>query len=137
MKSSLGILATALLAATPWVVAPAAAAPISSSMGLQDVVESPIQTVQHRWRGGYRGGYRGYRGYGSGFATGLIIGGAIGGAPYYSGYPYPYGYGAYSYPYTYPYAGGGAVAYCAQRFRSYDPMSGTYLGYDGYRHPCP
>ncbi|MGB8044731.1 MAG: BA14K family protein [Pseudolabrys sp.] len=24
-----------------------------------------------------------------------------------------------------------------QRFRSYDPGSGTYLGYDGYRHPCP
>jgi hypothetical protein len=19
----------------------------------------------------------------------------------------------------------------------YDPRSGTYLGYDGYRHPCP
>jgi hypothetical protein len=29
------------------------------------------------------------------------------------------------------------VAYCEQRFRSYDPASGTYLGYDGYRHPCP
>jgi hypothetical protein len=29
------------------------------------------------------------------------------------------------------------VAYCMQRFRSYDPRSGTYLGYDGLRHPCP
>jgi len=29
------------------------------------------------------------------------------------------------------------VAYCARRFRSYDPASGTYLGYDGLRHPCP
>jgi hypothetical protein len=28
-------------------------------------------------------------------------------------------------------------AYCAQRFRSYDPASGTYLGYDGLRHACP
>lgn len=27
-------------------------------------------------------------------------------------------------------------ASCAQRFRSYDPASGTYLGYDGKRHPC-
>ena len=26
--------------------------------------------------------------------------------------------------------------YCAQRYRSYDPASGTYLGYDGLRHPC-
>jgi hypothetical protein len=29
------------------------------------------------------------------------------------------------------------VAYCQQRFRSYDPESQTYLGYDGMRHPCP
>lgn len=28
-------------------------------------------------------------------------------------------------------------AYCAQRHKSYDPSSGTYLGYDGQRHPCP
>jgi hypothetical protein len=27
-------------------------------------------------------------------------------------------------------------ASCAQRYRSYDPVSGTYLGYDGLRHPC-
>ena len=27
-------------------------------------------------------------------------------------------------------------AYCAQRYKSYDPASGTYLGYDGLRHPC-
>lgn len=32
---------------------------------------------------------------------------------------------------------GDPVAYCAQRFRSYDPQTGTYLGYDGQRHPCP
>lgn len=30
-----------------------------------------------------------------------------------------------------------ATAYCMQRFRSYDPVSRTYLGYDGLRHPCP
>ena len=29
------------------------------------------------------------------------------------------------------------VAYCTQRFRSYDPGTGTYMGYDGARHPCP
>lgn len=34
-------------------------------------------------------------------------------------------------------ANNNTVAYCSQRFRSYDPGSGTYLGYDGYRHPCP
>ncbi|MDU1669325.1 MAG: BA14K family protein, partial [Bradyrhizobium sp.] len=25
---------------------------------------------------------------------------------------------------------------CAQRYRSYDPASGTYLGKDGRRHVC-
>ena len=33
--------------------------------------------------------------------------------------------------------GGDDVAYCRQRYRSYDPASGTYLGNDGLRHPCP
>jgi len=30
-----------------------------------------------------------------------------------------------------------AIAYCASRYRSFDPASGTFLGYDGLRHPCP
>ncbi|MFG1301206.1 BA14K family protein [Xanthobacter sp. V3C-3] len=30
-----------------------------------------------------------------------------------------------------------AVAYCMQRFRSYNPATGTYTGYDGFQHPCP
>ncbi|HTQ81830.1 MAG TPA: BA14K family protein [Pseudolabrys sp.] len=29
------------------------------------------------------------------------------------------------------------MAWCARRYRSYDPASGTFLGLDGYRHPCP
>ena len=32
---------------------------------------------------------------------------------------------------------GDPVAYCMQRFRSYDPRTGTYLGNDGQRHSCP
>jgi hypothetical protein len=53
------------------------------------------------------------------------------------GYPY-YGGGYYEdAPVVYSGGGGGGVAYCAQRFKSYDPRSGTYLGYDGRRHPCP
>jgi hypothetical protein len=35
------------------------------------------------------------------------------------------------------YGGGGSVAYCEQTYKSYDPASGSYLGYDGARHPCP
>ena len=33
--------------------------------------------------------------------------------------------------------GGGGVRYCMQRYRSYDPYSRTYVGYDGQRYPCP
>jgi len=32
---------------------------------------------------------------------------------------------------------GDAVAYCMQRYRSYDPASGTFMGNDGIRRPCP
>jgi hypothetical protein len=33
--------------------------------------------------------------------------------------------------------GGGGVEYCMQRFRSYNPNTGLYMGNDGRRHPCP
>ena len=29
------------------------------------------------------------------------------------------------------------VEYCMRRFKTYDPRRGTYIGYDGHRHPCP
>ena len=77
--------------------------------------------------GGYRGGhYGGGWGWG-GFAAGAVLGGLLA-APYYYGPPPGYYYGPPEED---------AVAYCMQRFKSYDPRSGTYLGYDGYRHPCP
>jgi len=44
---------------------------------------------------------------------------------------------AYIPGYAYGTAPADEDAYCAQRFRSYDPASGTYLGYDGLRHACP
>jgi hypothetical protein len=61
-------------------------------------------------------------------------------AAYPRGYAYSPGYG-YSYGYSpdaYGYVGqgGGDVGYCMRRFRSYDPRSSTYLGFDGLRHPC-
>ena len=31
---------------------------------------------------------------------------------------------------------GASASSCARRYRSYDPESGTFLGYDGTRHPC-
>jgi hypothetical protein len=97
--------------------------------------------------------HRGPFGWGAGIAAG-VIGGAVAAATsplwapgYYGNYPgYAYGpaYGYGTYDYVAPPAAmpgpafaGGDVAYCEQRFRSYDPASGTYLGFDGLRHPCP
>lgn len=28
------------------------------------------------------------------------------------------------------------VAYCSSKYRSFDPSTGTYMGYDGQRRPC-
>jgi hypothetical protein len=68
----------------------------------------------------------------------------LGSAPYWGAWgPYAYDDYAYDggydggYDGAYVTASGGDVQYCMQRFRSYDPSSGTYLGYDGARHPCP
>ncbi|MBB5051261.1 hypothetical protein HNQ36_001215 [Afipia massiliensis] len=102
--------------------------------------------VQYRRRY-YRGG-GGAAGLGIGLAAGALIGGAIaaGSNPYYYGPGYGYGYGGPAYypapaPVVvaprYGYGGGDAEAYCMQRYRSYDPASGTYLNYDGNRYPCP
>jgi BA14K-like protein len=106
--------------------------------------------------GGWNGGYRHRRG--GAFIPGAVAGAVIGGALA-SSYPY-YGYGSDCYDTGYydtgyyddpgfygdaavvaavpaPVGGDDAVAYCMQTYQSYDPASGTYLGYDGLRHPCP
>jgi hypothetical protein len=106
--------------------------------------------------------HRGFVGGLAGLAAG-VVGGAVAAATsplwapgyyydgYYPGYAYTPGYiygDTYSYAPGYSYSpgyaygqgyatGGRDDAYCAQRYRSYDPASGTYLGYDGIRHPCP
>jgi hypothetical protein len=88
---------------------------------------------QHRgYARGYGRGYGNQAGYGVGagvaaLAAGALIGGAI------ASQDQPY-YGDNG-PATYD--AGGSVAYCEQTYRSYDPRSGTYLGFDGFRHPCP
>ncbi len=92
-----------------------------------------VQEVQ--WRG-RRGGRRGGSGaaLGIGIATGALIGGAIAAqsAPrYYDPPRYYYG------PPPAVVVEEDEIEYCMSRFRSYDPRSGTYMGYDGIRRPCP
>lgn len=128
------LLATALVAASATLplAGTASAAPLLANNGLSSHQASNVIDV--RWRGGHRHhGWRGHGGRGHGWrhgyhrgpgwgpaigglAAGAIIGGAI--------------------------ASSNARAssddeYCSNRFKSYDPSSGTYLGYDGNRHACP
>ena len=106
--------------------------------------------VVHRGAVGVRGGAVGYRGAyyrpGAGLAAGAVVGGAIAASQYggygsggYGGYGYDNSYYGSNpgYSASYSTSGGQDAAYCAQRFKSYDAGSGTYLGYDGQRHPCP
>ncbi|UZE48744.1 BA14K family protein [Rhodopseudomonas sp. P2A-2r] len=113
---------------------PAISAPMMNQASVAKAVPSSTENVQY-YRGhgyGYGGGYRhgyGHRGYGhrgggngaliGGLAAGAIIGGAIAA-------------GAASNAQAQQNAN-----YCAQRYRSYDPASGTYLNNDGNRYPCP
>jgi len=94
--------------------------------------------TQVRWRHGGGGGA-----LAAGLLTGAMIGGLLAAPGYYEPYPYypypyyPYPYGGYYGPrYVAPIVVPGREAYCFSRFRSYDPVSGTYLGRDGRRHYC-
>jgi hypothetical protein len=130
-KRLLTLAAAALFAMT---IAPganvASASPAANAFAIKDAAPTNIETVRWRGRGWHRGG--GGAGVAAGVLGGLILGGMLA-APYGPG-PYYYGPGPYYGP---GYYGGDAVGYCLRRYRSYDPRSGTYLGYDGYRHPCP
>ncbi len=142
--------------------APARAMPVGPAPAVANGIETVQWNGNNRGRvqggRGYRGGpvyggRRGYvgrpvygRGYGyrrgidpgaaaaagiAGLAAGAILGGVLSqprvieepvyGAP---------AYGAPGYDAS-------PEDYCAQRYRSYNPASGTYLGFDGLRHPCP
>jgi|SRR5690349_5648058 len=120
----------------------ASAAPGTGAFAIRNAAPQTVDTV--RWGGGWHGGHWHGGGWGwgvgAGIATGALIGSALA-APYYYGGYYPYGgyYGGDPGYYAEPYEGGGddGTAYCMQRFRTYDPRSGTYMGNDGRRHPCP
>ena len=113
-----------------------AAAQDGGRLGLQQAQPSESY-AQYRRYGGDRYYGRGYgrRGYGgaaaagiAGLAAGALIGGAIASQQYAPPPP----------PYAVAPAGGDEewLAYCSQRYRSFDPASGTYLSYDGNRYPC-
>ncbi|QDL99079.1 BA14K family protein [Rhodopseudomonas palustris] len=136
MKISHLLPAAALVIGSLAVASAAAAAAPTMAGAAAHQAPAAAQQVQwrphgprHGWHGHHRGGrhggyyHRHHGGYGwgpaiGGLAAGAIIGGAIANSQAQA-------------------RGADAHAYCSQRFRSYDPASGTYLGYDGRRHACP
>jgi len=128
----------------------ASALPVFDAMAIRNAAPPIVEEVQWRWGWGW----------GAPVAAGVVAGAVVGSAlaaPYYGYGPYypgPY-YGPppayYGYPppapgYPPPAPGyavppgasaGDPVSYCKQRYRSYNPQTGTYLGTDGQRHYCP
>jgi hypothetical protein len=104
---------------------PAMAAPLTvdRSLATSAATPQPVRWRHHGWHHhgwhhhhGWRRGYYGPGAVVGGLAAGAIIGSAIANSQA---------------------RAANNDAYCFRRFKSYDPASGTYLGYDGFRHPCP
>lgn len=142
------ILLTSLAAAGALALAGATssvAAPASSGLGAISI-DVPVETVQYRYYGGprhyghryygrpYHGRHYGYRrGYDrgaaaaagvAGLAAGALIAGAIANSQ------------ARAAEETVVIDDPAWEARCAARYKSFDPVSGTFLGYDGIRRPC-
>lgn len=119
-----------------------------------------MQVRDHRYRGGrhygsrqwrdrhaYRHGHRGrviYRHRGPdpgalvaagifGLATGALAAGALAPPPVYHHRVVPHRVAPHR---VAPHYSAADIAYCARKYRSFDPVSFTFLGYDGRRHFC-
>jgi hypothetical protein len=139
MKKTALVLAAAAALGTLGFSAGTQAMPIGSGAPtVEKQTEANIETVSHRryWRGHRHGRWHrhhhddGWR-YGGAFLGGVLIGSALNDA-YDDGYYYddpP--------PRRYRYrVADDHVAYCLDRYRSYDVRTDTFRGYDGYRHRC-
>ena len=117
-----GITAAAMLAATSVVAVPAASA---ASAGMYNGNDAPLVLVRDRHTQDgkrqrdrrYHDDYDDFPAVIFGFAAGAVFGSML------------------SQPQHHYY--GDADSYCAAKFKTYKPWTGTYRGYDGYEHPCP
>jgi hypothetical protein len=103
---------------------PASAAPFNpvSMIGSPDQRSTVVQQVGHRRHWHHRRSDWDVD-FGFPLAFGLS-------APLYADPYYDYGY------YGYRDSGSGHVEYCLDRYRSYDPRTNTFMGYDGLLHEC-
>ena len=132
-------LSAAIIGGAMSLPAPASAAPAANIASAISTQNEMLQQVQYRRHGYYRG-HRGYYGrhyrrdrggaVAAGVIGGLALGAILGAAASAPPPPPPVYYGP-----TYA-ADRDWLAYCSSKYRSFDPRSGTYLGYDGLRHPC-
>src|SRR5438477_638039 len=102
---------------------------LSTTAALALLVAAPSASFAQQ---GHRGGHAA----GGGAVAANDAYAYYGGPGYYDSY-YDDGYADEGAVAEVPVPVGGDASYCAQRYRSYDPASGTYLGFDGLRHPCP
>lgn len=123
---------SAAIAVAAYALVPGAvlAAPLPSGGAIGGPISSHVEQAQYRRYGdggyynrGYGGrGYYGRRrgngvGIGLGIAGAVIVGSILAEEARRSG--------------------GSGSSRCARTYRSYDPDSGTYTGYDGETHRCP
>ena len=159
------VLAASLGAGIASFASVASALPVLDALAIRNAAPPTVEEVQ--WRGGWGWGWGAPVAAGvvaGALIGGALAAPYYGYGPYYPGpyYPGPYYPGPapayYGYPppppgyppptpgYPPPAPGhaappgasaGDPVAYCTQRYRSYNPQTGTYLGTDGQRHHCP
>jgi hypothetical protein len=83
------------------------------------------------WNSSWNNGWNDNRGFWPGDVAAGAVGGTVGTAGAITTAPFRGTRNDNSYAYM-----DDNASYCAQRYRSYDPASGTYLGRDGRRHMC-
>jgi hypothetical protein len=132
---TIGAAAAALLAGSVF-IAPASAAPAATVAATQDLSKAATSNVEQvRSRRGWRG-HRHRHSRGWGWGAGAVGAGLLLTAPLWAG-GYDDGYYDDGYDGAYAYGGSGGYARCEATFKSFDPASGTYMGYDGIRRTCP
>jgi hypothetical protein len=104
---------------------------LATPVAAQSTGPAPQGTQYSGYNRGYSYNDRYYRNdFWPGQVAGNVVGGAVGAAGAIATAPFRAMSGSSSY------AMSPNASYCAQRYRSYDPASGTYMGYDGRRHAC-
>jgi len=129
LSRTLTILMAAVLIAGGTASHPRRASATPASGALKNEMPRGLESVEWTGRESRPRYYPPYYGYG--FAATMMFGGMFA-PPYILPGPYYYSNPDIDGPFSQD-----QVAYCMHRFKSYDRGSGTYLGRDGSRHPCP